>query len=92
MSSRASTRNLLLDHVGQLVQRHLPTQVAHFDRKRGRDAFLHDREHYSARHLWQRDGDVHFARRVQIVERGGGTKLFGECGSVYPQGAGGLDA
>src|SRR6478752_5129744 len=49
--------DLGFDDGGELVERLLPTEVAHFGWDRGGDAFLHDRNVCSAEHFFERDGD-----------------------------------
>ena len=61
-------RDLGLDEFRKLRERLLPAEIAHFQRDRFRQPFLHDAELGSARDLLQCHRRLHFSGQVRIVE------------------------
>src|SRR5437870_5908727 len=63
-----SIRNFRLDQLRQLREGLLPAEIARLRRNDLGNAFLHDVQLGPARDLLQRDGDLHLARQVRVVE------------------------
>src|SRR2546423_12796725 len=64
----SSAGNFSLDELRTQRERFLPTQVARLGWNGGWDAFLHDVQFRSAKHLLAGDRGLHLAGQVWIVE------------------------
>ena len=61
-------RNFSFDKLRQKHERFLPTEIACLDRDLLGYAFLRDVQLGSAEYLLERDGRLHFARKIRIVK------------------------